>query len=150
MMVAVFAISMSAQAQKLSKEEKAAAKAQKEAETSALMKNLFQSKNFQFVPTEVQTKTGGSVNINKYEYTRVRPDSFIVRMSQAPSIDVPKYELVTNEATKTGYIFTVKVEAGGSTNTISISVNSKTGFAQMRIKSNKAEELIYKGSIREN
>lgn len=151
MFVAVFAVTLGAQAQKLSKEEKEAQKIQKEAETDALLKRLFSTKNLLFVPTSYETKTGGRINIDKYQFTRVRPDFFQVSMDGMPSIDLKGgYEITSNEAVKGGYRMVISFNSGNAMYTADLVANSKTGLAVMRVKSNKDEDRTYRGSIREN
>jgi|GEM_PF-3150884 len=69
-------------AQKDSKADKGIKKEEAAAAISAEIKMLMQSKNFQFNPSEVQTKTSKSVRITNYEYMRVYPTSLQIRMTK--------------------------------------------------------------------
>ncbi|MFI3295688.1 MAG: DUF4251 domain-containing protein [Rikenellaceae bacterium] len=141
----------SATAQKKSKEEKAAEKAKLEAENKVLYSRLFNSTNFVFVPQSWQTKSGGRNNVTGYYYSRVRPDGFQVDMPGVSEIEIKdNFEITDNEETKTGFRLVVSFEDAGTKYTFDFAVNSATGRAALRVKSNKAEDVTYTGTIREN
>lgn len=75
LLAVMFSVSIGAQAQKADKD---AAKAEAAAQTQAMLKAV----NFQFNPSDVQTKTGSTVRINQYEYMRVYPDRVQIRMTK--------------------------------------------------------------------
>lgn len=149
LLLAVFAVSFTAQAQKQTKEEKAAAKEAEAAENMVTVQKLIGSKNFQFNPSEVQTKTGGMEKIMTYQYLKLRPESLQINMSKGPNVDTNRYEVTKNEAVKSTYVMQLKVETSAML-TIDIVVNAKTMVTTVKIASNKSETLIYKGRIKAN
>lgn len=151
LMAALMVVTFSAQAQKKTKAEKEADKARKELATAALMDRIIPAKNFQFVPFEYTQSNSGTQNINRYEYTKVRPNSLESAMTGTPGINTNRYEWVLCEKKKD--IWQVKIKAvadGGANVTYTFAINAKSGMATLRIASNKASSLTYKGSVREH
>ncbi|HJE89347.1 hypothetical protein [Rikenella microfusus] len=159
LMAALMAVTFSAQAQKKSKAEKAAEKAKKEMMTAALIDRVIPAKNFQFVPYEyIQTNTG-TTQINRYEYTKLRPNSMEVYMTNCPGVQTNRYEWLSCEKKKDNWVVKIKVVADNGNNlSFDFAVNSKTGIATLRVRSNKsldqnnpggANSITYKGNIRE-
>lgn len=153
LMTAVMAVSLtSVQAQKKAKD---AEKAQKEMQTAALIDRIVPAKNFQFVPYEFMTTNGGLTQINTYEASRVRPDSFSVKMNSCPDVETNRYDW---SAEKKKDVWNVKIKAiaaDGSQLSFDFAINSKTGMATLRLRSNKglaggtASSITYRGNIRE-
>ncbi|MDE5945371.1 MAG: hypothetical protein K2G93_07300 [Rikenella sp.] len=159
LMAALMTVTFSAQAQKKSKEEKAAEKAKKEMMTAALIDRVIPAQNFQFVPYEyIQTNTG-TTTITRYEYTKIRPNSMEVYMVNCPGVITNRYEWVSCEKKKDVWVAKIKVTAdNGSALSFDFAVNSKTGVATLKVRSNKsldqnnpggANSITYKGNIRE-
>ncbi|WP_283391659.1 hypothetical protein [Millionella massiliensis] len=159
LMAALMTVTFSAQAQKKSKAEKAAEKAKKEMLNAQLIDRVIPAKNFQFVPYEyIQTNTG-TTTINRYEYTKVRPNSLEVYMTNCPGVNTNRYEWVSCEKKKDNWIVQMKATAdNGNTLNFNFAVNSKTGIATLKVRSNKsldqnnpggANSITYKGNIRE-
>lgn len=159
MMAALMAVTFSAQAQKKSKEEKEAEKAKKEMMTAALIDRVIPAKNFQFVPYEYIQNNTGTTTITRYEYTKIRPNSMEVYMVNCPGVITNRYEWVSCEKKKDTWVVKIKVTAdNGSTLSFDFAVNSKTGVATLKVRSNKsldqnnpggANSITYKGNIRE-
>lgn len=156
-MLAIFAISSVSPvlAQKLSKEEKAALAEKQAAENKKLYDYLFQQKNLIFVATSVEIPSGGRATINHFQYLRVRPDAIQSDLQGVDKvggvkIDTNRYEVVKNEEVKGIYNLQLKCEGNGQQYTIDIAANSKNGTAIMKVKSNKATDRIYRGSVKEN
>ena len=76
LLIAVAAVSISAQAQK---KDKKAEKATQDAEAVVENERMLQSFNFQFNPSDVEVKTGGRHRIIGYEYMRFYPNSLQIR-----------------------------------------------------------------------
>ena len=159
LMAALMTVTFSAQAQKKSKEAKAAEKARKEMVTAELIERTVPNKNFQFVPYEyIQTNTG-TTTITRYEYTKIRPNSMEVYMTNCPGVMTNRYEWLSCEKKKDIYLVKIKAVAdNGSNLSFDFAINSKTGLATLRVRSNKsldqnnpggANSITYKGNIRE-
>lgn len=159
LMAALMTVSFSAQAQKKSKAEKAAEKAKKEMMTAALIDRVIPAKNFQFVPYEyIQTNTG-TTTITRYEYTKIRPNSMEVYMVNCPGVNTNRYEWLSCEKKKDTWLVKIKaVGDNGANLNFDFAVNSKTGVATLRVRSNKSldqsnpggqNSITYKGNIRE-
>lgn len=159
LMAALMTVSFSAQAQKKSKAEKEAEKAKKEMMNAALIDRVIPAKNFQFVPYEyIQTNTG-TTTINRYEYTKIRPNSMEVYMVNCPGVNTNRYEWLSCEKKKDTWIVKIKVVGdNGSNLSFDFAVNAKTGVATLRVRSNKSldqnnpggqNSITYKGNIRE-
>lgn len=159
LMAALMTVTFSAQAQKKSKSEKAAEKAKKEMMTAALIDRVIPAKNFQFVPYEyIQTNTG-TTQITRYEYTKIRPNSMEVYMVNCPGVNTNRYEWISCEKKKDTWVVKIKVVGdNGSNLNFDFAVNSKTGIATLRVRSNKSldqnnpggqNSITYKGNIRE-
>lgn len=159
LMAALMAVTFNAQAQKKSKAEKAAEKAKQEMMTAALIDRVMPAKNFQFVPYEYIQPTTGTTTINRYEYTKVRPNSLEVYMVNCPSVNTNRYEWVSCEKKKDTWIVKMKAVAdNGNDLSFDFAVNSKSGVATLKVRSNKAldqnnpgsaNSITYKGNIRE-
>lgn len=151
LMMALVVVSFSAQAQKKTKAEKEAAKAKKELATAATMDRIIPAKNFQFVPFEYTLNNAGTSNINRYEYTKVRPDSFECAMTGTPSVNTNRYEWVLCEKKKDVWIVKIKANAdNGDMETFSLAINAKTAMATLRLTSNKNSSITYKGTVRQH
>ncbi len=159
LMAALMTVSFSAQAQKKSKAEKAAEKAKKEMMTAALIDRVIPAKNFQFVPYEYIQNNTGTTTITRYEYTKMRPNSMEVYMVNCPGVNTNRYEWLSCEKKKDTWIVKIKVVADNGNNlNFDFAVNSKTGIATLRVRSNKSldqnnpggqNSITYKGNIRE-
>lgn len=151
LMAALVVVTFSAQAQKKTKAEKEAEKAKKELATAALMDRIIPAKNFQFVPFEYTQNNAGTSNINRYEYTKVRPASFEVAMTGTPGVNTNRYEWVLCEKKKDVWVVKIKAIAdAGEQETFSFAINAKTAMATMRLTSNKSPMITYKGTVREH
>ncbi|MCH5306351.1 MAG: hypothetical protein J1E79_07710 [Rikenella sp.] len=158
MMAALVAVTFSAQAQKKSKEEQAAEKAKKEMMTVAMIDRIVPAKNFQFIPREYMLAQSGTTMINRYEYTRVRPNSLEVSMTNCQSVNTNRYEWVSCEKVKDKYNVKMKaVSDKGANLDFDFVIDAKKGTAQLKVRSNKAlvggaggaNSITYKGEIRE-
>lgn len=159
LMAALMAVSFSAQAQKKSKNEKAAEKAKKEMMTAALIDRVVPAKNFQFVPYEYIQNNTGTTTITRYEYTKIRPNSLEVYMVNCPGVNTNRYDWVSSEKKKDVWIVKLKAVANNGNNlNFDFAINSKTGVATLRVRSNKSldqnnpggqNSITYKGNIRE-
>ncbi len=159
LMAALMAVSFSAQAQKKSKAEKAAEKAKKEMMTAALIDRVVPAKNFQFVPYEYIQNNTGTTTITRYEYTKIRPNSLEVYMVNCPGVNTNRYDWVSSEKKKDVWIVKLKAVADNGNNlNFDFAINSKTGVATLRVRSNKSldqnnpggqNSITYKGNIRE-
>lgn len=159
LMAALMAVSFSAQAQKKSKNEKAAEKAKKEMMTTALIDRVVPAKNFQFVPYEYIQNNTGTTTITRYEYTKIRPNSLEVYMVNCPGVNTNRYDWVSSEKKKDVWIVKLKAVANNGNNlNFDFAINSKTGVATLRVRSNKSldqnnpggqNSITYKGNIRE-
>ncbi|MCC8062142.1 MAG: hypothetical protein LIO68_02725 [Rikenellaceae bacterium] len=159
LMAALMAVSFSAQAQKKSKAEKAAEKAKKEMMTAALIDRVVPAKNFQFVPYEYIQNNTGTTTITRYEYTKIRPNSLEVYMVNCPGVNTNRYDWVSSEKKKDVWIVKLKAVADNGNNlNFDFAINSKTGIATLRVRSNKSldqnnpggqNSITYKGNIRE-
>ena len=119
LMAALMTVTFSAQAQKKSKAEKAAEKAKKEMLNAQLIDRVIPAKNFQFVPYEyIQTNTG-TTTINRYEYTKVRPNSLEVYMTNCPGVNTNRYEWISCEKKKDNWIVQMKATADNG-NTLNV------------------------------
>ena len=132
LMAALMTVTFSAQAQKKSKAEKAAEKAKKEMLNAQLIDRVIPAKNFQFVPYEyIQTNTG-TTTINRYEYTKVRPNSLEVYMTNCPGVNTNRYEWISCEKKKDNWIVQMKATAdNGNTLNFNFAVNAKSGIATL-------------------
>ncbi len=159
LMAALMAVSFSAQAQKKSKTEKAAEKAKKEMMTAALIDRVVPAKNFQFVPYEYIQNNTGTTTITRYEYTKIRPNSLEVYMVNCPGVNTNRYDWVSSEKKKDVWVVKLKAVADNGNNlNFDFAINSKTGVATLRVRSNKSldqnnpggqNSITYKGNIRE-
>lgn len=159
LMAALMAVSFSAQAQKKSKNEKAAEKAKKEMMTAALIDRVVPAKNFQFVPYEYIQNNTGTTTITRYEYTKIRPNSLEVYMVNCPGVNTNRYDWVSSEKKKDVWVVKLKAVANNGNNlNFDFAINSKTGVATLRVRSNKSldqnnpggqNSITYKGNIRE-
>ncbi len=160
LMAALMTVSFSAQAQKKSKEEKAAEKARQEMLTAELINRVVPAKNFQFVPYEYIQPNTGTTTITRYEYTKIRPNSLEVYMVNCPGVNTNRYDGWMCETDKKG-VFRVKFTAvadNGANLNFDFAINPKSGVAILKVRSNKsldqnnpgaANSITYKGNIRE-
>ncbi len=150
LMSALAVVTFSAQAQK-TKEEKDAAKARKEIATQAIMDNIVPNKNFQFVPYEIVKVDAGTQTINRYEYTKMRPNMMEVVMTDTPRVMASNFEWVSCEKKKDVWNVVINVAAeGGEKEIFKFAINAKTGIATLSLSSNKAKRLIYRGAVRQH
>lgn len=159
LMAALMTVSFSAQAQKKSKEEKAAEKARQEMLTAELINRVVPAKNFQFVPYEYIQPNTGTTTITRYEYTKIRPNSLEVYMVNCPGVNTNRYEWLSCEKKKDVWLVKLKAVADNGANlSFDFAVNSKSGVATLKVRSNKsldqnnpgaANSITYKGNIRE-
>lgn len=149
LLVALIAVTFSASAQKLSKQEKAAQKAAQEAQTAALLSKLFAQHSFKFVPESYEMQNSQRNNIDGYQELQLRPDFFRSEMTGTGLIDINRYEIVKESTEKTGYSLTIKFEANSKMWTFSFYANSKSGQGVCRVTSNVSDRITYNGTFRD-
>lgn len=153
-------VTVDAQAQKKSKDAKNAEKAQQELANVALIDRIVPAKNFQFVPFEYIQNTTGTVQINRYEYLKVRPGSLEIYMTNCPPTNTSTYEWISCEKKKDVWVIKMKaVSDQGANLTFDMALNAKTGLGTVKVRSNKSldpnnpaapNQITYKGAVREH
>lgn len=158
LMAVLMTVSFSAQAQKKSKAEKAADKAKEELVISSLINRIVPAKNFQFIPYEFLQTNTGTTQINKFEYFRIRPNSLEVDMTKSPDVNSNRYEWISCVKKKDLWLLEIKaIAVNGSELVYKFAINSTSGAATIRLRSNKSLDntitglnaITYKGTIRE-
>ncbi len=150
--------SADALAQKKSKADKQAEKAQAEMESVALMERIVPAKNFQFVPFQYTQTATGTETINRYEYLNVRPNSMEAYMTICPGVNTNRYEWLSCELVKDTWVVKMRVIAETGQNLdMELAIRSKTKAATLKVRSNKsldpnnaaaANSITYSGNIR--
>lgn len=146
-------------AQKKSKAEKNAEKAQAEMQSAALMERIVPAKNFQFIPYQYTQTSSGTVSINRYEYLRVRPASLEAYMTICPGVNTNRYEWISCELVKETWVIKMRAVAETGQNLdLDLAIRAKNGSATLKVRSNKsldpnnpaaANNITYAGNIRE-
>jgi len=148
LLAALVAVTCSASAQKMSKEEKAAQKAAQEAQTAALLSKLFGQHTFKFIPESYEMQNSSRNNIDGYQELMITPDMMRCEIVGIGLIDINRYEIVKEATEKTGYTLVIKFDANGKMWNFSFFANSKNAQGVLRVTSNKSDRITYNGSFR--
>lgn len=154
----VFAMSLTqpamAQKTKLTKEEKAALKAKKDAEQQAAVLKFFTDKSFTFVASEYESNSGGKQSISSHQYVRIHPTSFEINLPYTDPnpliLSRNGYTTTRSEQLKNSYAFTIDIDNFSTLYTLEFKTDLKNGLTTLKIKSNKSMDLNYYGTMKSN
>lgn len=159
LMALAVCVSFTSHAQKNSKAQRDAVKAQKEMVTAAMVDRIVPAQNFTFVPFELNLSNSGTQVITRYVFAKITPNSVESIMPNSPGVNASKYTVDECVKKKDNWIFKLSVESNeGEKLTYTFTINAKTAAAQLRVRSNKALDpnvpgspntILYKGNIRE-
>ena len=137
-------------AQKLTKAERKAKKQERIDEEKALIKQMYETATFTFVPNEVTLPAKTPVVITDYQSLTLKPDYLNIEMLYIPSTSTPLFKIVSNETTKTGYKMVVDTEINSIECTLTFTTNITTGSTKLILTQNAWNGYTYKGVINAN